>query len=49
MLVSVDLFNAIAVRVRLGKKGYCAVLDRELGMVRSEGGERFAVGYAFAR
>jgi hypothetical protein len=29
MLVSVDLFNAIAVRVRLGKKGFCAVLDRE--------------------
>jgi hypothetical protein len=33
MLVSVNLFNAIAVRVRLEEKGYCAVLDRELGMV----------------
>jgi hypothetical protein len=33
MLVSVDLFNAIAVRVRLGQKGYYAVLDRGLGML----------------
>jgi hypothetical protein len=38
MLVSVNLFNAIAVRVRLEEKGYCAVLDREGLVGRNEVG-----------
>jgi hypothetical protein len=37
MLVSVDLFNALAVRIRLRQSAYCAVLDRGRGMVCSAG------------